>query len=122
MMVKIAAVSPKSYSAPGTNEERKNVEVAKKYIDIAAKDGVKIVCLPEGYPGPFCGPPTYSGVDELCEKAKGRNLVDGICRACSQKVGTFQAAEDQGLRLLDGMSGHPSIAEYWDLGYEVIVF
>ena len=70
MKVKIAVVSPKSYSFPGTTEEQRNVEVAKKYIDEATEDGAKIICFPEGYPGPFCGSSTYFGANDLCEKAR----------------------------------------------------
>jgi len=56
------------------------------------------------------------------EKAKTMGLVDGVCRACSSKTGTLEAAEVQGLRLLDDMSGHPGIARYIDQGYEIITF
>ena len=63
-----------------------------------------------------------NALHKLWKKVKDRNLVDGVCRACSRKIGTIEAAEEQGLKLLDGMSGHPGMAEYWDRGYEVIVF
>ena len=56
------------------------------------------------------------------EKAKGLDLIDGVCRACSNKMGTLDAAQAQGLRLLDEMSGHPSMARYMEEGYEVISF
>jgi len=44
--------------------------VARNHIDKAAKDGAKIICFPEAYPGPFCGSVTYSGPEGLREKAR----------------------------------------------------
>jgi hypothetical protein len=58
----------------------------------------------------------------LCEKAKGLDLIDGACKACSNKMGTLEAAKAQGLRLLDEMSGHPSMARYREEGFEVMTF
>jgi len=49
-------------------------------------------------------------------------LVAGVCRACSGKLGTLEAAKEQGLTLLDDMSGHPSMAAYRAQGYEIITF
>jgi hypothetical protein len=53
---------------------------------------------------------------------RAADLVDGFCRACSQKMGTTEAALEQGLALLDDMNGHPGMAGYRDRGYEVITF
>lgn len=58
----------------------------------------------------------------LYEKVRSRVLLLGACRACSQKMGTLEAAKAQGLRLLDGMSGHPSMAEFFLQGYRIITF
>lgn len=58
----------------------------------------------------------------LWQQVKENGLVDGVCRACSNKMGTLQNAEDQGLPLLAGMSGHPSMAGYRDAGYEILIF
>jgi len=58
----------------------------------------------------------------LYEKAKGLDLIDGACKACSNKMGALEAAKAQGLRLLDEMNGHPSIARYLEEGFEVITF
>lgn len=74
MKVKIAVVSPKSYSFPGTKQEKKNIGIAKNYIDEAAKAGAKIVCFPEAYPGPFCGAPNYFGPPALCGKARENDV------------------------------------------------
>ncbi len=49
-------------------------------------------------------------------------LVEGVCKACSTKLGTLEAAKGQGLTLLDDMSGHPAMSAYRDQGYEIITF
>jgi len=59
---------------------------------------------------------------KLWEKVKASGLVDGVCKACSNKTGTIEAAKDQGLTFLDEMTGHPSMARYRDDGFEVISF
>ena len=59
---------------------------------------------------------------KLWEKAKAADLVAGVCKACSQKTGSLDAAKEQGLALLDDMNGHPSMAAYRDEGYEIITF
>jgi hypothetical protein len=59
---------------------------------------------------------------KLWEKVKAAGLVDGVCKACSNKMGTLEAAKDQGLTLLDEMTGHPSMARYRDDGFEIVSF
>lgn len=54
--------------------------------------------------------------------AREQGLIDGACRACAGKMGTLKDAEEQGVRLLDDMAGHPSMARYITNGYEVITF
>lgn len=58
----------------------------------------------------------------LWKKSLEAGLVEGVCRACSAKLGTLKAAEEQGLPLLEGMSGHPGMASYREKGYEIITF
>ena len=59
---------------------------------------------------------------ELWKKNLKAGLVEGVCKACSSKMGTLEAAKEQGLTLLDDMSGHPGMAAYRDRGYEIITF
>lgn len=59
---------------------------------------------------------------KLWEKAKSAGLIEGVCKACSNKMGSLKAAQDQGLALLDEMTGHPSMAGYHDAGFEIITF
>lgn len=58
----------------------------------------------------------------LYHNAREKGLIDGACRACANKMGSLKAAEEQRLRLLDDMSGHPGMARYVSAGYEVITF
>ena len=61
-------------------------------------------------------------LNKLWEKVIQKDLVDGTCKACSNKLGTLEAAKEQGLTLLDDMSGHPSISGYRNNGFEIITF
>lgn len=58
----------------------------------------------------------------LWEKVKAAGLVEGVCKACSQKMGTLRSAQEQGLTLLDEMNGHPSMARYREEEYELVTF
>lgn len=58
----------------------------------------------------------------LWRKCIESGLVEGVCKACSAKLGTLEAAKEQNFVLLDDMNGHPGIAGYRDRGYEVITF
>jgi hypothetical protein len=42
--------------------------------------------------------------------AKERKLIDGVCRACSNKTGTLTSSGVHGLQLLEDMSGYPNMA------------
>ena len=71
MQVKVAAVSPRCYRG---ESEGDNVARALTAIDEAADQGAQIVCFPEGYPGPYNGPVTYSAVEPLADKARQRGV------------------------------------------------
>ncbi|MDD2558640.1 MAG: cytoplasmic protein [Desulfuromonadaceae bacterium] len=58
----------------------------------------------------------------LWQKCLQADLVEGVCKACSAKLGTLAATQDQKLTLLDAMFGHPSIAAYRDNGFEILTF
>ncbi len=63
-----------------------------------------------------------NSLNGLWKKNLEAGLVEGVCKACSNKLGTLEAAKAQALPLLDDMSGHPSMAAYRDKGYEIITF
>lgn len=71
MLVKVAVVAP--WCERG-EAEVENVQRALDYIDAAADSGAKIIAFPEGYPGPYNGPVTYSPMDALAEKARQRRV------------------------------------------------
>jgi len=58
----------------------------------------------------------------LWTAAKAKGLVAGVCLACATKTGVLEACRAQGLKLLDDMSGHPSMSTYLNQGYELITF
>jgi len=58
----------------------------------------------------------------LYEKAMGLNLIDGACKACSNKMGVLKEIEAQGIKLLGEMTGHPGMARYKETGFEIITF
>ena len=62
--------------------------------------------------------PFYS----MYKKIKNRNLIDCVCKACASKMGVLKQAENQGLRLCDELSGHPSMQRYTSEGYQIITF
>ncbi|MHA1734123.1 MAG: DsrE family protein [Promethearchaeota archaeon] len=55
-------------------------------------------------------------------KVRDAGLVDAVCRACATKTGALEAAEAEGLPIKGDMSGHPSMSQYLDAGYDVITF
>ena len=63
---------------------------------------------------------TDNPLHTLWEKAKAARLIAGVCQACAGKMGTLEAAKDQDLELLADMHGHPSMAGYFQEGFEVI--
>jgi hypothetical protein len=58
----------------------------------------------------------------LYEKVKDREMVDCVCKACANKMETLEAAEKEGLPVCGSMSGHPSMADYMEMGYQIITF
>jgi len=59
---------------------------------------------------------------DLYRKVREAGLIDCVCQACANKMGSLESARDQGLSLCADMSGHPSIARYMEDGYTVLTF
>lgn len=53
-------------------------------------------------------------------KAREKNLIAGVCLACSKALGVYEENKDVGLPLLDDMSGHAGIKPFVADGYSVI--
>jgi hypothetical protein len=58
----------------------------------------------------------------LWQRVKTEGLVAGVCRACAGKTGSIAAAQEQGLPLLEELSGHPSMAAFRQQGYTLLIF
>lgn len=58
----------------------------------------------------------------LWMKARENGLVAGVCMACAKKLGTLDACVEQGLTLLQDMSGHAGMTGYQKGGYTIITF
>ena len=58
----------------------------------------------------------------LYEKVKKKGLIDCVCKACSEKLGSSEDARKQGLTLFGDMMGHPSLEPYLEQGYQIITF
>jgi hypothetical protein len=50
------------------------------------------------------------------------DLLACVCESCSVKMGTFKAAQEQGLPIDGEMKGHPSLERFVNEGYEIITF
>jgi len=61
-----------------------------------------------------------TGDNSLYKKAKDKGIIDGICKACSAKMGVLEYNETVGLPIKDDMNGHPSMALYINQGYQII--
>ncbi|MCP3872553.1 MAG: cytoplasmic protein [Desulfobacteraceae bacterium] len=61
-------------------------------------------------------------LNTLWVKVIKQNLIEGVCYACSSKLGTLEDAKNQGLTLLDDMAGHPAMSGYRENGFEIITF
>jgi len=58
----------------------------------------------------------------LYKKAKAAGLIDAVCKACAAKMNVLETVRQEGLPLVEDMSGHPSLARYIENGYQVITF
>jgi hypothetical protein len=87
----------------------------KGYTPKIIMEGASVKLIPElDQPG--------NPLNGLWKKALEQDLVEGVCKACSNKLGVLSAAEDRGFNLLDNISGHPAISVYQENGYEIITF
>ena len=55
-------------------------------------------------------------------KVKELKLIDAVCRACATKMNSINEVEKEGLPIKGEMSGHPSLADYINQGYDIITF
>ncbi len=58
----------------------------------------------------------------LYTQAKAKGLLAAACRACSVQLNVLESVEKSGIPLVENMSGHVSMSDYMDQGYDVIAF
>ncbi|WP_163335735.1 DsrE family protein [Desulfopila sp. IMCC35008] len=58
----------------------------------------------------------------LYAKIREKGLIGCICKACSVKMGSYDEAVRQGLKMGDDMQGHPSLESYVQDGYRIMTF
>lgn len=61
-------------------------------------------------------------LNALWKKSLEAGVIDGVCKACAQKLGTLDAAVEQKVPLLEDLSGHASMAGYQKKGFVIITF
>ena len=88
-------------------------EKGQEVIVVFEGAAVKLVAELEKTDNPF---------HSLYLKVRQNELIRGVCRACSAKLGAMEAVQNAGLRLLDDMSGHPSLAAIMAQGFTVLTF
>lgn len=63
-----------------------------------------------------------SALNRLYRQCLERDLIAGICKACSQKFGTYELALEKGLKILDDMANHAGMGPFLKVGYQIITF
>jgi len=71
MELRLAVVQPETLTGA---DAPKNVDRAVGYIRAAAREGARLVVLPETYPGPYTVPVDYSPHDALAAVAREEKL------------------------------------------------
>lgn len=61
-------------------------------------------------------------LNKLYTKVKEAGLIHCVCRACANKMEVLERVENEKLPVCGPMSGHPSMADYINEGYDVISF
>ncbi|MFN3567282.1 MAG: cytoplasmic protein [Caldimicrobium sp.] len=76
-------------------------------------EGESVKLLPELYD-------EKGALHHLYKRALEKNLIAGVCKACSQKFGTYEFAKKMGLTILEELSNHASMWSFIKEGYQVI--
>ncbi|MGC8965450.1 MAG: cytoplasmic protein [Caldimicrobium sp.] len=58
----------------------------------------------------------------LYQNTLEKGLIEGVCKACSQKMGTYELALEKGLKILDDMANHAGMGRFLKEGYSIITF
>lgn len=55
-------------------------------------------------------------------KLKEAGVIDCVCNACANKMGSLESAKAQGLPVCGDLQGHPSMTKYIEAGFDIITF
>lgn len=130
MELRLAVVQPETLTGA---EAPKNVDRAVGYIRQAARDGARLVALPETYPGPYTVPVDYSPHEALSAVAREEKVyvVGGAveyvrpddaghapCHNClylygptGERIGTYRRTTPPGPWIYEG-------GPFWDFKYQ----
>jgi len=130
MELRLAVVQPETLTGP---EAPKNVDRAVAYIRQAARDGAKLVMLPETYPGPYTVPVNYSPHEALAavageekvyvvggavEYIRSDDVGHAPCYNClylygpdGQRIGKYRRTTPPGPWIYEG-------GKFWDFKYQ----
>lgn len=99
------------------------IHVLLNALDIANK-GFEVKVILEGEAVKLV-PQLYdegSSLYNLYQRALEKGLIEGICKACSQKFGTYELALEKGLKILDDMANHAGMGRFLKEGFQIITF
>lgn len=130
MELKIAVVQPETLTG---SDAPKNVDRAVEYIEQAAREGAKLIALPETYPGPYTVPLTYSPHEAMSAVARAEKVYvvfgaleyvrpdggdRGACHNClylygpdGSRLGTYRRTTPPGPWIYKG-------GQFWDFDYQ----
>lgn len=83
--IRIAVVQ----SRTDTEDPPKNVQRALEYVELAAAQGARVICLPETYPGPWTPPIDYDAIPDLAAKARDLDVyvIAGMIEQVPNELG-----------------------------------
>jgi hypothetical protein len=56
----------------------------------------------------------------LYQKIKEHGLIAAVCQACAMQADALEAAQAEGLLVVNDASGHVSLAPYMEAGYTIL--
>lgn len=99
------------------------IHVLLNALDMNEK-GMEVKIVMEGASTALIPDLAMSGnpLNSMWEKVKEIGLVAGVCKGCAIKMQALESAKAQNLAILDDMKGHPSMAAFFENGYDIITF
>ncbi len=60
------------------------------------------------------------GKNKLFNQMIELELIHGVCKACSAKLGVLEYNENSPINIIGDMQGHPSVSQFTERGFQVI--